>query len=174
MILKSSQEAVFCCIKYFKQASSEGEEQLIPIWRTFGGQQRWNVTTFGYYSTVVTVHMQSYVCVKERNTCICSSCLGWSTGPGNQCLVFAVVFYVPSEWGGHKQAFVAERWLASLQTSPCSCPPLLVVSLCAFLSMWLHVFWWVMCVCHALQVCICAMVYICIMHICMCEIRSSQ
>lgn len=31
---------------------------------------------------------------------------------------------------GHKQPFVAKRWLVSLQTDPCSCSPLLDISMC--------------------------------------------
>jgi len=43
---------------------------------------------------------------------------------------------------GHKQPFVAKRWLVSLQTDPCSCSPLLDISVCV-------------CVCVCVSVCAC-------------------
>lgn len=68
---------------------------------------------------------------------------------------------------GHKQAFVAKRWLVSLQTSPCSCSPLLAISMCVRASvcgyMWIYVG---QCVCLCVSVftdtcvCVCVVQYI--------------
>lgn len=37
---------------------------------------------------------------------------------------------------GHKQPFVAKRWLVLLQTDPCSCSPLLDISTCVRACVW--------------------------------------
>ncbi len=39
---------------------------------------------------------------------------------------------------GHKQPFVAKRWLVSLPTDPCSCSPLLDISMCVCACLWVN------------------------------------
>lgn len=54
-----------------------------------------------------------------------------------------------ASWG-HKQPFVAKRWLVSLQTDPCSCSPLLDISMCV------HA-----CVCGYMCICVPIRMYVC-------------
>lgn len=39
---------------------------------------------------------------------------------------------------GHKKPFVAKRWLVSFQTGPCSCSPLLHISVCMHVCVWIQ------------------------------------
>lgn len=81
------------------------------------------------------VHINVYrVCVCA---CVCEGegetlalavpVLGGRLVLANSVWSYLLCFMFLASWG-HKQAFVAKRWLVSLQTSPCSCSPLLAVS----------------------------------------------
>lgn len=83
---------------------------------------------------------------------------------------------------GHKQPFVAKRWLVSLQTNSCSCSPLLDISMCVRACVrgymcicaaicihvctckyvWMH---WYLCVC---TVCVSVRVYVCTVYLYVC------
>lgn len=73
---------------------------------------------------------------------------------------------------GHKQPFVAKRWLVSLQTDSCSCSPLLDISMCVRACVRGY-----MCICAAIciHVCTCKYVwmhwYLCVCIVCVCECR---
>lgn len=74
------------------------------------------------------------------NTCTCSSCLGRSAGPGKQCLVLSLVFYVPSEPGA--QAALCDQEVAGL--APDRPMQLFTtaghIQVCACLCVWVHVY----------------------------------
>lgn len=106
-----------------------------------------------------------YVCVS--NTCTCSSCLGRSAGPGKQCLVLSLVFYVPSEPGaqaalcGQEVAGLAPDRLMQLFTTVGH------IHVCACLCSGVHVY---MCsymhTCVYLWVCLNALISVCLYCVC--------
>ena len=113
-----------------------------------------HVCASSHPSVHVCVCVCVFVCVCVSNTCTCSSCLGRSTGPGKQCLVLSLVFYVPSEPGA--QAALCGQEVAGLAPDR----PMQLFTTVGHIDVcvWLCVF---VCVCVYVRGCMCICVPVC-------------
>lgn len=79
---------------------------------------------------VIHMHVCAFLCVCVSQT-LALAVPVWG-GPlvlANSVWSYLLCFMFLASWG-HKQPFVAKRCLVSLQTDPCSCSPLLDISMC--------------------------------------------